>query len=271
MLLAINANNTNIKFALFDDGAVVEQWRIHTDPGRTADEYAVWLTQLMALRGIERDGITGAAIASVVPQTMFDLRGLCQRHLGHDPLVVGEPGVKLGIEVLIERPQDVGADRLCNAVGAHRLYPEPSIVIDFGTATTFDVVDGRGNYCGGVIAPGINLGLEALHVATAKLPRIVVSRPKKVIGTDTLSAMQSGVYWGYVGLIEGLVKRIEDEWGRSMLVISTGGLAPLFADVTKVIKHLAPDVTMQGLAEIYRRNRPSGKAAAPRPKKDKRK
>jgi type III pantothenate kinase len=151
------------------------------------------------------------------------------------------------------------------------MFPEPSIVIDFGTATTFDVIDDVGNYCGGVIAPGINLGLEALHSATAKLPRIVVSRPKKVIGTDTLSAMQSGVYWGYVGLVEGLAQRIQDEWGRPMLVISTGGLAPLFADVTKVIKHLAPDVTMRGLAEIYRRNRPSSKTAARLPRKDKRK
>jgi len=267
MLLAINANNTNVKFAVFDGAGAVEEWRIRTDPGRTGDEYAVWLTQLMELKGMKPGDITGAAIACVVPQTLFDLRLLCQRYFGQDPVVVGDPGVTLGIEVAIERPQDVGADRLCNAVGAHRLFPEPSIVIDFGTATTFDVVDDVGNYCGGVIAPGINLGLEALHTATAKLPRIVVARPNKVIGTDTLSAMQSGVYWGYVGLIEGLVQRIQIEWGRPMLVISTGGLAPLFADVTKVIKHLAPDVTMRGLAEIYRRNRAGAKPAGRRSKR----
>ena len=254
MLLAINANNTNIKFAVFDGETLVNEWRIHTQAARTADEYAVWLTQLMALKDIRPGNIDGAIIASVVPQTMFDLRLLCRRYFNAEALAVGEAGVKLGIDIKVERPKDVGADRLCNAVGGRLLAKEPLIVIDFGTATTFDIVDGKGNYCGGVIAPGINLGLEALHMATAKLPRIVVERPAKVIGGDTLSAMQSGVFWGYVGLIEGLVQRIVGEWGKPMRVISTGGLAPLFADVTKVIEQTAPDLTMRGLREIYRRS-----------------
>ncbi len=258
MLLAINANNTNVKFAVFDGDKLVNEWRIQTQAARTADEYAVWLTQLMGLKSIEPRHIDGAIIASVVPQTLFDLRLLCRRYFNTEALVIGEAGVQLGIAIKVERPLDVGADRLCNAVGGRLLTPEPMIVIDFGTATTFDIVDGEGNYCGGVIAPGINLGLEALHMATAKLPRIVVERPARVIGGDTLGAMQSGVYWGYVGLIEGLVQRIVAEWGAPMRVISTGGLAPLFADVTSVIERTAPDLTMRGLREIYRRSVKAG-------------
>jgi type III pantothenate kinase len=259
MLLAINANNTNVKFGLFDGDRMVGDWRLRTDGGRTADEYLVSLSQLLALAGIDRRQISEAIIATVVPQALLHLRMLCERHLGTVPLVVGEAGVELGIKVLLDRPNEVGADRLANAVGGHLLYPGPLIIVDFGTATTFDVVDGEGNYTGGVIAPGINLSLEALHNATAMLPRIAVGTPARVIGRNTLDAMQSGIFWGYVGLIEGLVARITKEFGRKLTVIATGGLAPLFVDATRVIRHLEPEITMRGLVEIHRRNRPRPK------------
>lgn len=258
MLLAINANNTNFTFALFDGERLVSEWRAQSSSGRTADEYAVWLNQLLALENLNLKSVTNAIIATVVPQSLFNLTTLCQRYFGGEPIVVGAPGVDLGIKALVDRPAEVGADRLVNSIGAHKSFPGALIVVDFGTATTFDVVDEDGNYRGGVIAPGINLSLEALHRGTAQLPRIAVERPERIIGTDTVACMQSGVYWGYVGLIEGLVQRIRHEWNAPMTVISTGGLAPLFRGATDVIQHWAPDLTMRGLLEIYRRN--SGKA-----------
>jgi type III pantothenate kinase len=257
MLLAINANNTNVKFGLFEGGRMVGDWRIRTDSARTADEYMVWLSQLMALAGFDPKVIRETVIATVVPQALFHLRMFCERHLKAPPLVVGEPGVALGIKVLMAMPiSEIGADRLANAVGGHVLFRRPLIVVDFGTATTFDVIDADGNYTGGVIAPGINLSLEALHQATAKLPRIAVEAPARVIGKDTLGAMQSGIYWGYVGLIEGLVARIKQEFGAELTVVATGGLAPLFAGATSAIEHLEPEITMRGLVEIHSRNRP---------------
>lgn len=255
MLLAINANNTNTKFALFEGETLRIEWRAQTIGQRTADEYAVWLTHLMQLEGIERRAIDSAIIATVVPQTLFNLRGLCQRYFGCEPLVVGAEGVDLGIRALVDRPGEVGADRLLNAIGGHKLFGGPLVVVDFGTATSFDVVDRDGNFCGGVIAPGINLSIEALHMNTAQLPRIAPAKPAKVIGTNTVGCMQSGVFWGYVGLIEGVVARIRAEWGAPMQVISTGGLAPLFEGVTDCIERMVPDITMQGLLEVYRRNR----------------
>jgi type III pantothenate kinase len=255
MLLAVNANNTNVKFAVYDGDTLKGDWRMHTSPGRTADEYMVWLTQLMGMAGLTPADIDGAIIATVVPPTLFNLKQLCKRYFNTAPVVVGEPDVELGIKVLMDRPHEVGADRLANAVGGNLLFREPLIVVDFGTATTFDVVGRDGDYCGGVIAPGINLSLEALHGATAKLPRIAVERPAKVIGRDTLSAMQSGVYWGYVSLIEGVVARIKEERGEAMRVVTTGGLAPLFFGATPVLEFLEPEITMRGLVEIYRRNR----------------
>ena len=254
MLLAIDSGNTNIVFALFEGEQLRGEWRSSTDSDRTADEYGVWLTQLMAMEGIDRNQVDSCIIASVVPAMMFTLKQLCRRYFGREALVVGDDGVKLGLTVLIDRPEEVGADRLVNAVAAHRYYQGPLIVIDFGTATTFDVVDGAGNYCGGAIAPGINLSLEALHAAAAKLPRVAIGRPKSVIGKATVPAMRSGIYWGYVGLIEGLVQRISQEFGQKMTVVATGGLAPLFAEATPAIDHLQSDLTLRGLLEIHRRN-----------------
>jgi len=251
MLLAIDVGNTNTVFAVFDKDMLKGQWRMATDARRTADEYAVWLFQMMALEQIQLKEIKAVILGSVVPQTNFSFRQLTKKYFHTDLLVVGDSNVKIGIEAKIDRPSEVGADRLVNAVAAWNRYKKPLVVVDFGTATTFDVVNANGNYIGGVIAPGINLSLEALHCAAAKLPNVAVQRPEKVIGTATVPAMQSGIYFGYVGLIEGIIKRIEEEFGAKMEVIATGGLSPLFARATSVIQHLEPDLTIHGLKEIY--------------------
>jgi len=255
MLLAINCNNTNVKVAVYDGKRPRGSWRISTDARRTADEYAVWLVALMSLAELDRGDIDCAIIANVVPPATFTLKDLCRRYFACDPLIVGDTSLDLGIKVLIDNPDEVGADRVVNAVAARRKYALPAIVVDFGTATTFDVIDAEGNYCGGVIAPGINLSVEALHMAAAKLPRIAIARPARIIGKTTISAMQSGVYWGYIGLIEGLIERIVGEFGHKMTIIATGGLAPLFTEATSVIEHLDLDLTLDGLVEIHRRNR----------------
>lgn len=255
MLLAIDSGNTNIVFAMIDgEGNILGQWRASAGASKTADEYGVWLDQLMAIDGLTRAAIDTAIIASVVPESLFSLKTLCRRYFGCDPMIIGEPGVELGIGVLVDRPEEVGADRLVNTVAAAETYGGPLIIVDFGTATTFDVMDAGGNYVGGVIAPGINLSLDALHMAAAKLPLVAIARPKTVVGKHTTGAMQSGVFWGYIGLIEGLVRRIQDEQGAAMQVVATGGLAPLFADATECIRCADADLTLRGLYTIHRRN-----------------
>ena len=254
MLLAIDAGNTNIVFAVIDGDKVRCQWRAVTSAPRTADEYAVWLSQLMALESLKLADIDAAIISTVVPQALFDLRMLCRRYFKTDAIVVGEDA-RLGMPVNVERPNEVGADRLVNSVAAYKKYGGPLIVIDFGTATTFDVVGEAGDYQGGVIASGVNLSLQALHMAAAKLPHIAVEKPGRVIGKGTVPAMQSGVYWGYVGLIEGLVARIKQEFGQPMRVIATGGLSSLFSGGTAAIDLVDPDLTVEGLLEIFRRTR----------------
>src|SRR5579864_3528233 len=194
MLLAINANNTNTSFAMWEGDALKGSWRIATDGKRTADEYVVWLDHLLALHQLSRDKVNGVAVASVVPDTNFNLLTFGRRYCRAEPLFVGEKGTALGAKALVARPEEVGADRLCNTVGAHDRHKGPLVVVDFGTTTNFDVVDRDGNYCGGVIAPGINLSLTALHMAAAKLPAVRLSRTASVIGKDTVSCMQSGVY-----------------------------------------------------------------------------
>jgi type III pantothenate kinase len=257
MLLAIDCGNSNTVFAVCDGDRMLGEWRIVTDGRRTADEYAVWLVQLLELHGLKRETVTGAIIATVVPDALFNLQTLCRRYFKADPLIVGDAGVKLGVNVLTDNPEEVGADRLVNAVAGHARYPGDLILIDFGTATTFDVINGQGDYVGGVIAPGINLSIEALHMAAAKLPRIGVKRPPAVIGKATVPAMQSGVYWGYVSLIEGLVTRIAAEIGRKPTVIVTGGLAPLFVDATPAIDHLDLHLTVRGLMAVWQLNKPA--------------
>jgi type III pantothenate kinase len=214
----------------------------------------VWLDHLLALDGLSRTDVTGTIIGSVVPEANFNLLTLCRRYCGSEPLMVGEAGVDLGARALVDRPEEVGADRLVNTIAAHDRYPTPLIVVDFGTATTFDVVDKDGNYRGGVIAPGINLSLAALHMAAAKLPSVRIRRVEQVIGTNTVACMQSGIYWGYVGLVEGLVARIKHEYGSPMGVIATGGLAPVFDGATPVIEKVDPTLTLWGLRLIYAKN-----------------
>jgi type III pantothenate kinase len=239
MLLAIEQGNTNTLFAVHDGERWTAQWRAATHASRTADEYAVWLSQLLAMAGLQLGVFNGCIISSVVPQSIFNLRNLARRYLHVEPLVIGE-NVDLGIEVRIEKPSEAGADRLVNAIGAHIVYPGDLIVIDSGTA----------------IAPGINLSMEALHQAAAKLPRVAIQRPpgNTAIGKDTVAAMQSGVFWGYIALIEGLVARIKAEWDKPMTVVGTGGVASLFHGATASIDHFDPDLTIRGMLEIYRRN-----------------
>jgi type III pantothenate kinase len=253
MLLAIEQGNTNTLFAVHDGGDWVAQWRTATQSNRTADEYAAWLFQLLALTGLKFEMLDACIISSVVPQSVFNLRNLARRYLKVEPLVIGE-NVDLGIPVRLEKPSEAGADRLVNAIGAHAVFPGDLIIIDSGTATTFDIVAADGGFEGGVIAPGINLSMEALHTAAAKLPRVAIRRPAKTIGRDTVGAMQAGVFWGYIALIEGLIARIKAEWGRPMTVVATGGVASLFQGATDAIDHFDSDLTIRGLLEIHRRN-----------------
>ncbi len=253
MLLAIEQGNTNTLFAVHDGDTWIAQWRAATDSSRTADEYAVWLSQLLNMGGLQFGVLTACIISSVVPQSIFNLRNLARRYLHVEPLVIGE-NADLGIPVRIDKPSEAGADRLVNALGAHIVYPGPLIVIDSGTATTFDVVAADGGFEGGVIAPGINLSMEALHSAAAKLPRVAIQKPQRIVGTDTVGAMQSGVFWGYVALIEGLIARIKAERDEPMTVVATGGVASLFHGATNAIDHFDPDLTIRGLLEIHRRN-----------------
>lgn len=259
MLLAIDAGNTNIVFAICEGREIRAEWRAVMEKERTADEYAVLLGPLLSLAGLSFADLDCAIIATVVPAALFDLRLFCRRYLHCEPLVVGESDVDLGIEIRVDRPSAVGADRLVNTVAAHERYKGALIVVDFGTATTFDIVSAAGNYEGGVIAPGVNVSAEALHQGAAMLPRVAIARTQAVIGKDTVPAMQSGLYWGYLGLVEGLVARIRHEFGEPMTVIGTGGLAGLFYKQTEVIDHLDADLTIRGLVLIHARNTDAGR------------
>jgi type III pantothenate kinase len=255
MLLAIEQGNTNTLFAIHDGEAWIAQWRTATEAGRTADEYAVWLHQLLTMHALKLADLDGCIISSVVPQSLFNLRNLSRRYLHTEPLVIGE-NAELGIPVRIDKPSEAGADRLVNTLGGWLAYGGPLIIVDSGTATTFDVVAEDGGFEGGVIAPGVNLSMQALHDAAARLPRVAIRRPGKVVGTDTVGAMQSGVFWGYVALIDGLIARIKAEYGRPMTVVATGGVASLFEGATSAIDRFDPDLTLRGLLEIWRRNTP---------------
>jgi type III pantothenate kinase len=253
MLLAIDTGNTNTKFIVHNGNGALHEWRFATDTARTADEYAVWLSQLLKFQGLDFHNLTACIISSVVPQSLFHMRNLARRYLKVEPLVIGE-GVNLGIDVRIDRPSEAGADRLVNAVGAYKAHGGPLIVVDSGTATNFDIVGADGGFEGGIIAPGINLSMQALHQAAAKLPRIEIRNPGRVIGKDTITAMQSGVFWGYIELIEGLCDRVKTEYGAPMKVIGTGGVAALFEGATSAIDVYDLDITARGLWEIFLRN-----------------
>jgi type III pantothenate kinase len=250
MLLAIDAGNTNVVFALVKDGDVRARWRIATDPRRTADEYVVWLRQLLDLDGYGIDDVDQVIIGTVVPRALHNLDVLSQKYFGVKPLVAGAGDAVWPIALDVEEPQSVGADRALNAIAGHSKHEGDLIVIDFGTATTFDVVDFTGAYKGGIIAPGINLSLDALVQAAAKLPRIAIAAPQddSVVGRTTETQMLIGVYWGYVAMIEGLVSRLKAEIGRPVTVIATGGLAVLFDKHTDAFDAIEPDLTIHGLA-----------------------
>ena len=258
MLLAIDAGNTNIVFALMKGREIRARWRIATDPRRTADEYAVWLHQLLGLAGYATDDVEAVLIGTVVPRTLHNLKMLASKYFGTEALVAGAPGVDYGVTLDVVEPQTVGADRVLNAIAAHEAHPGDLIIIDFGTATTFDLVDFSGAYKGGIIAPGINLSLDALVNAAAKLPRIAIEAPddrQGVIGRTTEDQMHIGIFWGYVAMMEGLVARMKAEVGRPVSVISTGGLAILFQEHTDIFDAVEPDLTIQGLGLLYARNR----------------
>lgn len=251
MLLAIDVGNTNTGFAVCDGEKILKSWRLRTDSVRSADEYAAFLIRLLELEGLSLKAITGVIVSSVVPEANFHLGAFSQNYLGLEALFV--EAAHVGIAVDLERPEDVGADRLVNALAVVKHYKAPAVVIDFGTATTFDVVSTEGVYQGGVIAPGINLSVSALHAAAAKLPKVSVVNPGPVIGRSTRHAIQSGIFYGYLGLIEGVVKRIADEMGARPFVLATGGLASLFAAETDVIDAVDDDLTIKGLIEIHNR------------------
>jgi type III pantothenate kinase len=253
MILAVDVGNTNLVFALVDGGEVKARWRIATDPRRTADQYSVWLHQLLQLEGFSRDDVDGVIIGTVVPRALHNLEVLSEKYFRKTPHVAGQGAAAWPLQLDVDEPQNVGADRALNAIAAHAKYPGELLVIDFGTATTFDVISPTGAYNGGIIAPGINLSLDALVSAAAKLPRIAIEAPDSdtVIGRTTQSQMLIGIYWGYVSMIEGLTERIKSELGRPLTVIATGGLATLFDKHTKVFDAIEPDLTIQGLSLLY--------------------
>ncbi len=255
MLLAVDVGNTNVVFALFDGDAMRARWRIATDPRRTGDEYAVWLMQLMQIEGVSREAVTGMVISSVVPRTRHNLTVLSQKYFRVEPLFAGEGKAAYQIEIDVDEPRSLGADRAVNAIAAHAKYSGDLIVLDFGTATTFDVVDFNGAYKGGIICPGINLSLDALVNNTAKLPRIAIDEPRgdSVIGRNTEDQMLIGVFWGYVAMMEGLIARMKAEIGRPTKVIATGGLAVLFDEHTGIFDAVDGNLTLQGLAMIAER------------------
>ena len=252
MLLAIDVGNTNSVIALYDGGKPAAQWRVSTSTSRTADEYAVWLSSLMHFAGYSLADVSECIISTVVPQSLFHLRNLSRRYFNLEPFVIGHDNIP-GVAVRITKPSEAGADRLVNAIGAFTAHGGPLIVVDSGTATNFDIVGADGGFEGGVIAPGINLSMQALHEAAARLPRIAIEKPAKIIGTDTVGAIQTGVFWGYISLIEGLIERIKTEYGAPMKVVATGGIASLFEGQTDAIDIFDHDLTIRGLYEVSKR------------------
>jgi type III pantothenate kinase len=265
MLLVVDVGNTNISFGVFERDALLHHVRCESARARTADEYAVLVRQMLDLRGVDLRGIDSAIVASVVPALTDTMVGLVRRAFGRDALVVG-PGIKTGMSILYENPREVGADRIVNAVAAYEWAKGPVIVVDFGTATTFDCVTPKGEYLGGVITPGVQISAEALFSRAARLHRVELALPPRVVGRNPVHSMQSGIVYGYAGLVDGLVARLQKELGYTCRVVATGGLARLIAPQTEAIERVDDDLTLTGLRLIYERNehtpRPS---AAPPP------
>ena len=254
MLLVIDVGNTNIVLGVYKDTELLDHWRISTDRQRTTDEYGVLIRELFYLNDLRADDINAIIISSVVPPVVPTLERMCQRYFGLSPLLIG-PGVKTGVDIRYDNPREVGADRIVNAVAAYEKYGGPVIIVDFGTATTFCAVDAKGVYLGGSICPGIGISTEALVQRTAKLPRIELKRTDSVICRNTIESMQAGVFYGFVGQVEGIVSRMRRELDMSARVVATGGLAVVIAPATKAIDVVEPMLTLEGLRIIYERNR----------------
>lgn len=254
MLLVIDVGNTNMVLGVYKDTELLDHWRISTDRQRTTDEYGVLIRELFYLNDFRADDINAIIISSVVPPVVPTLERMCQRYFGLSPLLIG-PGVKTGMDIRYDNPREVGADRIVNAVAAYEKYGAPVIIVDFGTATTFCAVDAKGVYLGGSICPGIGISTEALVQRTAKLPRIELKRTDSVICRNTIESMQAGVFYGFVGQVEGIVSRMRRELDMSARVVATGGLAVVIAPATKAIDVVEPMLTLEGLRIIYERNR----------------
>jgi type III pantothenate kinase len=255
MLCVVDVGNTQTVLGLYVGDSLIERWRLRTDTERTPDEWGLTLKNLFDLLGKKLDQVRAVAVSSVVPQAIFSLTMACRRYFGVEPLIVG-PGVKTGLAIRIENPREVGADRVVNAVAALDRIGGACIVVDFGTATTFDCVSGQGEYLGGAITPGIRIALDALVTRAAKLPRIEIAKPRAAIGRNTEESMQSGILYGYASLVDGLTQRLSREMGGVVKVIATGGLAGVIATESKAIETVVPDLTLEGLRLIYLRNQP---------------
>jgi type III pantothenate kinase len=257
MLMAIDVGNTNIVFGVFEGDVLVRSWRLATIRERTADELGLLIDGLFAHSKIDRSKVDGIILGSVVPPLTSTMQWMAERYFGRKPLTI-EPGIETGMPILYENPAEVGADRLVNAIAAYERFgrkgDRPLLVLDFGTATTFDAVSAKGEYLGGAICPGVQISADALFQRAARLPRIDVRKPKTVVGRNTIGAMESGLFWGYVGMIEGLARRMSDELGGNALCVATGGLAEIIAAETPVIEHVDIDLTLHGLRIVWNRN-----------------
>jgi type III pantothenate kinase len=254
MLFVLDVGNTNTVLGVFDDDELKHHWRIKTDRYKTEDEFGMLIKSLFDFSKIDFNDIHGVIISSVVPPIMFSLEKMCQTYFKIDPIVVGKDTVKTNLKMCYPNPKEIGADRIVNAVGAIKAHKAPLVVIDFGTATTYCYINESQEYCGGIISPGINISVEALYQRTSKLPKIEIEAPENVIGKSTVEAIQSGVFYGYIGQVDGIVNRIKQTVGKDAKVIATGGLASLIGDASETIDHVDPYLTLKGLYEIYKDN-----------------